>query len=354
MAEDDVPPAAQSALIGHREAERALVAALSGRLHHAWLITGPKGVGKATLAYRFARKILADAQDGPPSAGLFGEPEPATSLYVPPEHPAFQRVTTGAHGDLLVIERIEDAKTGRMREEIPVDEVRRLNRFFGLTGAETGRRIAIVDSVDELNRNGANALLKILEEPPRDALLLLVAHRPGRILPTIRSRCRVLALKPLAEAEIDRALKEMRPGLGEAERRRILPLAAGSIGRALDLSSEEGRAVLADFERLLEGIARAPARDIHAFADRVTGRDGEERYRIFLDLLRAELVSRTAHEADDKSGGGARPRLDQWFQVWEKVSHLSERADAVHLDRKQVTLTLLLDMQMLLRREAAL
>ena len=191
---DEIPwpePRRNPDLIGHETAEQALIdSAASGRMPHAWLICGPEGIGKATLAYRFARYLLA----GPQPAGLFGAGE--TGLYVAPDHPVFRRVAAKGHADLMTVELGADPKTGRMRGEIVVDDVRAVSEFMHMTPAEGGFRVVIVDIVDAMNRNAANALLKILEEPPPQALLLLVCHAPGRVLATIRSRCRKLVLRP--------------------------------------------------------------------------------------------------------------------------------------------------------------
>jgi hypothetical protein len=165
----------------------------------SWLISGPPGIGKATLAYRMARFVLAHPACNMPAV------QRATSLAVDGAHPVARRIAAQAHPDLLVIERTINEKTGKLHQEIQVDDVRRSIGFFGSTAAEGGWRVAIVDVVDELNKYGANALLKILEEPPRQALLLLVSHSAARVLPTIRSRCRVLGLRPLAAGDVARA-----------------------------------------------------------------------------------------------------------------------------------------------------
>ncbi|MET0469591.1 MAG: DNA polymerase III subunit delta', partial [Xanthobacteraceae bacterium] len=185
-------PRETTVLHGHAEAERALLEAYRGRrFHHAWLIAGPAGIGKATLAYRMARFVLAHPDPRTPAV------QRATSLHVDTDHPVARRIAAQAHGDLLVLERTVNEKTNKLRQDIQVDDVRRTVTFFGSTAGEGGWRVAIVDAVDELNREGANALLKILEEPPRRAVLLLVSHSAARVLPTIRSRCRLLALRPL-------------------------------------------------------------------------------------------------------------------------------------------------------------
>src|SRR5476651_1086589 len=194
-------PRETSALFGHAEAEQALLESYqSGRIPHAWLIGGPPGIGKATLAYRLARFVLAHPDPTSPAV------QKATSLAVDPENPAARRIAAQAQGDLLVLERTINEQTGKLYTVIRVDDVRRSVPFFGSTAGEGGWRIAIVDAVDELQREGANALLKVLEEPPPRALLLLVSHAPGRELPTIRSRCRRLLLRPLDAADVARAV----------------------------------------------------------------------------------------------------------------------------------------------------
>ncbi len=169
-------------LIGHAPAEAAIRDALQGgRLHHAWLITGPEGVGKATLAYRFARALLAGA----------------SALDMPASAPVFRRVAAGTHADLLTIEREWDEKKKRLKKQIAAETARMIPPFLHLTPAEGGWRVVILDGAEDLNPQSANALLKVLEEPPARAVLMLVCSAPGRLLPTIRSRCRHLALAPL-------------------------------------------------------------------------------------------------------------------------------------------------------------
>src|ERR1700716_1734731 len=194
-------PRETTVLHGQTEAERTLLEAYQGRrFHHAWLIAGPAGIGKATLAYRMARFVLAHPDPRTPAV------QRATSLEVDADHPVARRIAAQAHGDLLVLERTINEKTNKLRQDIQVDDVRRTVTFFGSTAGEGGWRVAIVDAVDELKREGANALLKILEEPPRRAVLLLVSHSAARVLPTIRSRCRRLLLRPLADEDVARAV----------------------------------------------------------------------------------------------------------------------------------------------------
>src|SRR5947208_14833267 len=194
-----VHPRETSILAGHREAEAALLNAYrSGRIPHAWLIGGPQGIGKATLAYRMARFVLAHRN---PTAS---DVQDAETLWVDPSDPVARHVAAGAHGGLLTLERTLNDR-GVMRTVITVDETRETISFFGSTAAIEGWRVCVVDTVDELNPNAANALLKILEEPPQQSLFLLVSHAPARVLPTILSRCRKLLLRPLATSDVVRA-----------------------------------------------------------------------------------------------------------------------------------------------------
>jgi DNA polymerase III subunit delta' len=239
----EVPePRANPFLTGHDDAEaRLLEAFVAGKLPHAIILGGPRGIGKATLAFRLARFLLAQPAT---SAGtdLFGAPPaPPTTLALSPEDSVFKRIAAGGHADLLTVERgVDPKRKDRLRSEIVVDDTREVANFLRLTAAEGGWRIVVVDSADDMNRNAANALLKILEEPPKHALLMLVSHNPGRLLPTIRSRCRKLPLKPLAEAEIVRLIGRYRPDIGYDDGRALARLAQGSIGRAPYLASASG------------------------------------------------------------------------------------------------------------------
>src|SRR6185503_4634783 len=229
-------------LLGHEAAEATLLEAMrSGRMHHAWLITGPDGVGKATLAYRFARRLLA----GTPTDD---------SLALEPTHLVFRRVAAGAHADLHTVERAYDEKRRRMRTQIAVEDVRGISAFMSLTPAEGGWRVAIVDGAEEMNQSSANALLKILEEPPQRAVLLLVCAAPGRLLPTIRSRCRRLRLDPLQAEPMDRLLASYLPDLSADQRGRLGTVAEGSPGRALLLAEEEGLAIAGLVDEVLGAL----------------------------------------------------------------------------------------------------
>ncbi len=213
-------------LIGHEAAEAAILDSLQGgRLHHAWLISGPEGVGKATLAYRFARRLLAGG---------------SATLEMGAGEAVFRRVAASTHADLLTIEREWDEKKKRLKKQIAAETARQIPPFLHLTPAEGGWRVVILDGAEDLNPQSANALLKVLEEPPARAVLILVCSAPGRLLPTIRSRCRHLALAPLDNAQMERALALYLPAVPQADRAALAALTDGSPGRALALAEDGG------------------------------------------------------------------------------------------------------------------
>ncbi len=327
-------PRANPLLIGHATAEATLADAMrSGRMHHAWLITGPSGIGKATLAFRFARRLLAGIA-------------PGDSLALDPNHPVFRRVAAGSHADLLTVERERDPKKRRLRGEIVVDDVREIADFLRLTPAEGGWRVVVVDGAEELNRSAVGALLKVLEEPPDRAVLLLVCAAAGRLLPTIRSRCRRLRLAPLAEPDLSRLLETLLPDIAADERGRLVTLAEGSPGRALQLAAAGGVGAAETVEKLLEAIpgldAETAALRGHAIADAL-GRD-EEVFSSFMDLLRAAIAA-AVHDAarghaDPEQARllGNRP-LDAWVDVWHALTQLQDETEGAYLDKRQAIVT---------------
>jgi DNA polymerase-3 subunit delta' len=343
-------PRENTALLGHEAAEASLLQAFNaGRLPHAWLITGPRGVGKATLAYRFARFLLAEGpsnQNGGSRGGLFAAS--ATSLAVAPSHQAFRLVATGAHPDLLVLERAYDPRRRRQRREIVADDARAVGDFLHLTSSQGGWRVVIVDGADTLNPHAANSLLKILEEPPKNTVLLLASDNPARLLPTIRSRCRTLALKPLPESVIIELLQRLRPGFSSDDQAVLARLGEGSIGRALELAAGDG---LATYNFIINIIQRLPNLDpelLHGFAERMARNGAEDSFSLLTELLPAELarlVSSAARgtampAAEDRARRNLADRrsLDQWVAVWEKLTNLFAQAEGINLDRKQVVL----------------
>ncbi len=319
-------PRSNPLLRGHEAAEALVAEALrGGRLHHAWLITGPPGIGKATFAFRFARRLLAGAGEG-------------DSLFLPASHPTFRRVSVGSHADLKTVERALNVKTKRMRTEIVVENARAIPHFMHLTPAEGGWRVVVVDGAEDLNRTAANALLKVLEEPPARAVLLLTCSAPGRLLPTIRSRCRTLALAPLGEAAMAEVLAAYLPDLDDDARGRLITLAEGSVGRALDLAGGGGVAMAVLVEKVLAAVPDLPVLRAHEVADKI-GRD-EDAFSTFMDLLRAGIAAavrdaaRGRADPDQSRMLGTRP-LDAWVDVWHALTRLQDETEGAHLDKRQ-------------------
>ena len=346
MATDDAiaAPRETTDLIGHQPAERILLDAwTSGRLPHAWIFAGPRGIGKATLAYRFARFILAAGSET--AGGLFGPPD---SLHIDPDHPVFRRVAAGGHLDLLALEKGRDDK-GKPRTRILVDQVRKVGRFLRLTPAEGGWRVVILDSADDLNTNAANALLKILEEPPERAILMLVAHAPGRILPTIRSRCRTLALQPLSDGQVSEVLRSTLGDLNEDQAATLAALAEGSPGRALALASHgglelyQGLAALAASAPNLEHAASRSFAAGAAKSDTAWQTGGELIEMVLADTARvaAGAAPRHSHDPDWLPGLARRAPAESWVALWRQAHRLWRLADSVHLDRQQVAMDVL-------------
>ena len=349
-----IEPRANPLLVGQDEAAAQLESFhRSGRLPHALILSGPRGVGKATLAFRFARWLLARGGGG---GGLFGIAAPAAGLAVDPADAVFRRVAAGGHPDLMTLERTVNEKTGKLRDEIVVEDVRAVSGFLRLTPAEGGWRTVVVDSADDLNRNSANALLKVLEEPPRQALLLLVAHAPGRLLPTIRSRCRTVALHSLDDAEVSQLLRRYRPETDAEEETILVRLAEGSIGRALDLADAGGAELYREIVGLIASMPKLDVQAVHGLGDRLARTDAADDFRTVADLIGWWLarMARGAAKGDLPEeivpGEGAAMRrlldragLDQWVALWEKTTLLFARADGLALDRKQVVLTAFLD-----------
>ncbi len=324
------PPRANPDLIGHAGAEARLKDAFArGRLAHAWLITGPRGIGKATLAYRFARYVLARGKAAAPEPSLFGAPEPKPTgegLYLDPADPVFRRVAAGGHADFLAVEPAFDEKKGARRTEIVVEDVRGVGAFLALTPAEGGWRVVVIDSADDMNRNAANAVLKVLEEPPARALLLLVSHGPGALLPTIRSRCQRLNLRPLAEADAARVVGGLMPSLGRDEAIELARLAQGSPGRALELASEDGLALQRELGGLLDALPDLDGIALHRFGDKVGKSGAEAAFRIATDILGRHL------------DGLAVGDPGRWLATRDRVAEMLARVEPLNLDRKAAML----------------
>ncbi|GGB44711.1 DNA polymerase III subunit delta' [Roseibium aquae] len=341
-------PREQEVLIGHEDPERKLLDAYrSQRLHHALLLGGPKGIGKATLAFRFARFMLAHPD-------RFGrEVAAARDLSIPDDHRIARQVAGGGHPNLLHLRRPWDEKRKRFKSELPVDEVRRTVAFFGSTASAESWRVCIVDAADDMNSSSANALLKILEEPPERCLFLVLSHTPGRILPTIRSRCRRLDLAPLPEPDLAHGLETLAgdwisdpADLSDATR-----FAEGSLRSALLLLSGDGLTIARGLGPLIEAPSRPDPAALHGLADLVAARGQTDNWESFQHVTRRFLhdwLRATArHAPHDKR------TMNAISHLWDRFQKTVADTDALNLDRKQVVLDLVLGAGALRRSEFA-
>jgi DNA polymerase-3 subunit delta' len=313
-------------LFGHRDAELALLNAYrGGRMPHAWLIGGAQGIGKATLAYRMARFALAHRDPGA------AEVQHAETLFVDRSEAVARQVAAGSHGGLLTLERGLNDK-GVMRSVITVDETRETISFFGSTAAVEGWRVCIVDTVDELNPNAANALLKVLEEPPQRSLFLLVSHAPARVLPTIISRCRKLPLRPLATSDvIAAAAAAANIGRDDAALAQAAGAAEGSVARALTLSGGDALKLHQRTAALLATLPRVDPRELHALGDALGGSD-RIALAAFIDSIDRWMGERL--RADEAHANANLPRLARLAEVWEKINRAARDTESYNLERK--------------------
>jgi DNA polymerase-3 subunit delta' len=291
-------------IVGQDRAVQQFASAWASRkLHHAWLLAGPRGVGKASFAHSAARRVLAEAA-GPP----FDLPAIETS----DAHPIVKLVEAGSHPDMRRLERLVNEKTGNLARNISVDQIRELGEFLSLTAALSPWRVVVINTVDDLETSGANALLKILEEPPPNTLFFLVSHAPGRLLPTIRSRCRRLDFGKLDDDAMTSILASHAPNLSGAERGRIISMSFGSAGRALAFA-ELGLAKLEDAALAIirEGDPTNARRS--DLASELGKKGAAERYAAFLDLA----PSLIAREARTLEGGSRERALDAYANARE-------------------------------------
>lgn len=339
-------PRATRHLYGHEAAEGVLAAAFaSGRMHHGWLIAGTEGIGKATLAYRLARHVLADPAE-----------RTAGTLDIAEDTRTARQVLALSHPGLLVIRRAWDPKTKRFPATIPVDEVRRLKSFLARTADEGAWRVVIVDRAEELNVSAANALLKSLEEPPPRTLFLLVSAAPGRLLVTIRSRVTTLDLAPLGDEALRRAVTQAFAASGEdvgasapapSEWERLARLSGGSVRRLLSLHAAKGLALHDRIAALLASLPDVDWGAVHALGDELGSPAAEQRYELFFELMMDAIARLVAAEA---RGGGTPAetalarrligpaRLATWAGLWERVAADKAEAAALNLDRKALIL----------------
>ncbi|MDA7428847.1 DNA polymerase III subunit delta' [Primorskyibacter aestuariivivens] len=346
-------------LIGQDAAERAFLGAVgSGRLHHGWMIAGPRGVGKATLAWRIARHLIAN----PPEAdgGLFGAPPPPTSLDLDPEHPVARRIHAGSEPGLFRLIRPWDDKLKRLKSEITVDEVRKLKSRFALSAADGGWRVVIVDAMDEMNTAAANALLKLLEDPPARSTLLLVTHQPSSLLPTIRSRCRMLRLSPLTTPDMAEALTQAGIETAPEEADALAALSSGSVGDAIRLSLNDGPKLYAAILSLLGTLPRLDRARALALAEAATTRGDEDKVNTIFSLLDLALIrlaragatgqpplpAAAPHEAEIFARLAPTPQsARRWAEIGQEISARSRHGRAVNLDPAALILDTMIKLQ---------
>jgi DNA polymerase-3 subunit delta' len=304
-------------LVGHADAEAELLATWhANRLPHAILLGGPQGIGKATLAYRLTRFVLSGGRAG------------AKDLSLAPDHPISRQVASLSHPDLLVLRRVKDEDKKAISQVIRVEDTRRITSFFGSTSAYGGWRVCIVDAVEEMNAASANAILKLLEEPPARSLFILVSHTPGRLLPTIRSRCRRLDMKPLSPGEVAQALASLAEDLPELDQSQIISASEasqGSVGRALSLllGGEDGLEILQMTRELLARLPMIESASVAALGDKLRG----DNLGVFAEAVEDWL-------AEAATGNGEPARLAQFAEAWDKVRRATATAEIYNLDRK--------------------
>lgn len=333
-------------LIGHESAEKTLLKAwTSGRFPHAWLISGPRGVGKATLAMKMARFVLSQQDQDSRSGGLFGDaPLPPDSLDTDPESGIARRIASGGHADFRLLAKRED------KTVIQIEQTRDVVDFAHMTPAEGGWKVIVIDSVDDMNHNSANALLKALEEPPSKALFLLVSHAPGGLLPTIRSRCRSLKLSGVPDDGIVALLNRMRPDLPDEEKRVLAALGQGSPGRAIHYANQGAVDLYRALVELAANAARLDMALVMKMGDQLSKKGAEDAFDILSQLLDQALQRAIKGAAlgrplpDILPGDGAvwarlvHPgMIPQWTDARADINAVLDKAGApAHLGRKHV------------------
>lgn len=334
-------------LFGQGRAEDAFLAAWrGGRLHHAWMLRGPQGIGKATLSYRIARALIA--QEVPMTGGFFGDADPVVpdALAIPADCPVHARIVAQSEPRLFVLKRTPNPNTGRMRGDIAVDDVRAMRRFLQLSAADGGWRVVIVDDADQMNRNAANALLKYLEEPPASCLFLLISHAPAGLLPTIRSRCRTLDLAPLDPDDLAFALSAAGAEPQSGTQAALAQLSAGSVGLSLRMIAGDGLATYARLVAMMSNGRGVERSAMAQLAEHCAGRQSAQLYASVLALLQIMIARMARAAATGQMPPEAAPgeqalfaavasdahQAAPWAETLARVSASTRHAVAVNLD----------------------
>lgn len=346
-------PRETGSIFGHTASQAEFLHAFtSGRLHHAWMLTGPKGVGKATLAWRFARFLLATPDD---DGGMFAAPPP-TTLDIDPANPIGRRLLQLAEPRHFLLRRAPNEKETALSHVISVDEVRKMKSFFALSAADGGRRTAIIDAVDEMNPAAANALLKLLEEPPANVTLFLIAHQPARLLPTIRSRCRELRLTPLAPQDLADALTQAGGDIAPQDRIALAELSGGSVGEAFRLTNLDGLKLYTALTRLFATLPRLERPQALALAEVAGARGAAETFDLVVTLIDLFLARLARSGATGQTPPEAAPQEAQllqrlaphpnaaraWAELAGDLSARARRGKAVNLDPAALLMDMLL------------
>jgi len=339
--EDTPHPRETYDFFGHVKAEGELLRSyLRGCLPHAFIISGLPGIGKATLAWRLARFILAN----PDPAGVTRADR--TDLFVPEGHAISRQVAALSHPDLVLLRREWNPETKRHATQIQVDDVRRAIHMFQRAAGRGGFRICLLDCADDLNPSSANALLKLVEEPPPRSLFLIVAHQPGLLLATLRSRCRKVHLKPLGSTDIGNILTALGPpwsNTSEPKRETAIARAQGSVHRTLRLLDEEGIALETAVMRVLDELPQIDWNKAHILADRISARHNSTDYESTLALIDEWLDARVHLGAQDYREDYAR-RLAPFADVWEKLREATREMETFNLDKRPFVLSLIADL----------
>ena len=328
---DELTPCNNPELFGHEAVEELLRSDLAnGKLPHGIILSGPRGIGKATLAYRFARELLSQG--------------------VRDKEAVARRIAAGSHVDLLVIEQLFDPKKEELANDISVEQARTIAESLAFTPGEGQWRIVIIDSADALNNNAANAILKILEEPPPQTLLMLISHNPGRLLPTIRSRCRTIHLKPLSREDFNRVIRHTAPEIYGDELALLGMLASHSPGVALEMRAQGAGDMYTQILELLTPLPQLDTLALHRFCDAIGTGKTHSNWRllgqVMLCLLErvTKAASGVAIQAVNEEEGAALAKLAGlhpahiWAQKWQQAADQFSLAQKLHLDYKQVAL----------------
>lgn len=322
-----IPPMENTRLFGHAAAEAFLVQSYrSGKGHHAVLIEGPEGIGKATLAFRFANYVLSHS-DPASAPDAMSDPDPTSAVS--------RQIASGASHNVLHLARPTDEKTGKVKSAITVDEVRRAGKFFSQTSGTGNWRIVIIDPADDMNRNAANAILKMLEEPPKRSLFMVLSHAPGKLLPTIRSRCLPLRLSPLDDQALGNALSNL--GVAAGEGHALLAGAKGSVSEALKLLNYGGSDIISAYQQVIASQGPSARKAMHKLADALSARDSETIFSFFVSHLGDDIMARAKAAAIQGQVGAAEKMARLYSEVTERLTV----SQAYNLDRKQTILTVL-------------